>query len=274
MALTDASGEVAVVTGAASGIGLALATAFGNRGRRVLLADVDATALDAAQQLLSNQGIEAVGFSLDVRDQEAGEDLANRARELGTLSAVCCNAGVTSTGTNVWETPDAIFDFVFGVNFQGLVNCVRAFTPRLIAQPEPSTIVVTASMAGLVTSPGSGAYAASKAAAIAIAKSLRVELAATAPHVSVVLLNPGMVKTNLMHTSAMQQPGAIQSEFVEASHGNLNELGVEPSVAATWVLDAIDAGRFWAFPPPHDIFSSMFVSELDEMGGAIRGPAA
>lgn len=272
--MTEASKEVAVVTGAASGIGLALATAFGNQGKRVLLADLDAATLGAAQQRLSDQGIEAFSATLDVRDQVAGEDLAQQACELGTLAAVCCNAGVTSTGTNVWETPDSIFDFVFGVNFHGLVNCVRAFTPRLIAQAAPSTVVVTASMAGLVTSPGSGAYAASKAAAIAVTKSLRRELAATAPHVGVVLLNPGMVKTNLMHTSATQQPGAIQSEFVEASHGNLNELGVEPGVAAAWVLDAIDGGRFWAFPPSEDMFSSMFASELDEMAGAIRGPAA
>jgi NAD(P)-dependent dehydrogenase (short-subunit alcohol dehydrogenase family) len=268
--MAEGTTQVAVVTGGASGIGLALGAALGAQAHRVVLADLDPGALEDACEHLAAQGVEATGCSVDVRDPGSVEALAIRAFDLGAISVVCCNAGVSATGTSVWTTPDSTFDFTYEVNFRGLLNSLRVFVPRLIAQSAPSTIVVTASMAGVVASPGSGAYAASKAAAIALTKSLRGELAATAPHVSVAVLNPGMVKTNLMRSSANQQPGVMPENMVELSHGSLNERGVEPAEAAAWVVDAIAKGRFWVFPSGDDPFNALLADELEEISASLK----
>ena len=124
-------------------------------------------------------------------------------------------------------------------------------------------------MACLVSLPSSGAYSASKAAAVASAKALRGELASAAPNISVVLLNPGMVKTNLIRTSAIRQTDAMSTAAQDLAHAALNNFGIEPSAAARWVIDAIDADRFWVLPPADDMFSSMLAEELAELRGPI-----
>ena len=128
------------------------------------------------------------------------------------------------------------------VNLGGLFSSIRAFVPALIDQGTPADIVITASMAGMVASAYSAAYAASKAAAIALAKALRQELAAEAPYLTVALLNPGMVKTNLIRTSAARLPSTAQmvAEFVDGGHQALNDMGVAPAEAASWALNALD----------------------------------
>jgi NAD(P)-dependent dehydrogenase (short-subunit alcohol dehydrogenase family) len=264
------SAEVAVVTGGASGIGLALANALGRRGKRILVADRDEVALEAAKAKLAAGGIDATCQVVDVREARDLEELALVAADLGTLSVVCANAGVAASGPNVWVTPASAVDFTFGVNFYGLVHTLKAFVPRLIEAGTPSNVVVTGSMAGLVSLPGSSAYAASKAAAVAVTRSLRAELATVAPHIGVVLLAPGMVGTNLLRTSAAQQgPDMELMVDVETAHAALNEFGATPEQAAQWVLDALDQGQFWALPPFDDMYSQKLTAELTELRAAI-----
>jgi short-subunit dehydrogenase len=121
----------------------------------------------------------------------------------------------------------------------------------------------------VVASPYSAAYAASKSGAIALAKSLRVELHATAPALRLALLNPGMVKTNLIRTSAAHQPrdGSMSEDLVNGSHDALNQAGVEPDVAVAWALNALEDNRFWALPPSGDPFRAMLADELAELTG-------
>jgi NAD(P)-dependent dehydrogenase (short-subunit alcohol dehydrogenase family) len=262
--------SVAVVTGGASGIGLSLARALGSEGRQVLIADRTARDLDRAVQVLADSGVRAGACLVDVRDPAALESVAEAAAALGPIEVLCCNAGVTTERANVWDGPQERFDFAFGVNLHGLLHTLRAFVPRLIETSSPSSVVVTASMAGLTESPGTGAYAASKAAVIAVTRILRAELAATSPHIGVALLCPGLVKTSLARTSAAQQPeGALSPATVEATHTALNEYGVEPDEVAAWVLDAIAARRFWVLPPVTDPFTAMLMSGLAELSGAI-----
>lgn len=263
---------VAIVTGGASGIGLALARAYGKRGDHVLIADIDANALQAACDQLAAENIAATSVKVDLRRPEMIDDMLDKAKELGLISAVCMNAGVTSTGATIWETAPEVFDFIVDINLRGLFNTIRGVVPVLLAQNASADIVITASMAGMVTSPTSGAYSASKAGAIALAKALRAELAATAPYLRVALLNPGMVKTNLLRSSAAQQPeqGAMDSSVVEGSHEALNQLGVTPDEVAAWVVHALDVGRFWVFPPADDMFSSVLSQEIGEIAGALR----
>lgn len=269
------SPPVSVVTGGASGIGRALARALGEQGDTVLLADIDAEALNRARRSLEDAGVRAFAREVDVRSAEQLETLAETACSLGPLRTICCNAGVSQAGPAVWETPTVTLDFVFEVNVLGLVRSIEAFVPRLRAQVEPSRLLVTASMAGMAASPGAGVYSASKAAAVALTKALRAELATAAPHVSVAVLNPGMVRTNLQRTSAARQPpqAGMDAEFVEQSHATLNTLGVDAAEAARWALDALAAGRFWAFPPTDDPFVVAFAEELVELCAAVRGRA-
>jgi NAD(P)-dependent dehydrogenase (short-subunit alcohol dehydrogenase family) len=263
---------VAVVTGGASGIGLALAQAYGARGARILIADIDEAALSATRDCLTEAGIVAYSHIADLRNAASVHALADRASELGTISAVCLNAGVTSTGMTIWETATEILDFVLDVNLRGLHNSIRSFVPPLLAQQSQADIVITASMAGMVSVANSAAYAASKAGAVALAKALRAELASLAPHLRVALLNPGMVKTNLIRTSAAQLPAEVarDSKLTDGMHQALNDFGVTPEETATWVMRALEANRFWVLPPTKDMFSVMLLAELDELRQALR----
>ena len=264
--------SVAVVTGGASGIGLAFARALGARGLQVLVADVDAARLDDAVAGLRTSGVDAIAHPVDLRDRDAVTGLADRAAALGSIETACLNAGVSFSGSTVWETPPGAFDFVFGINLHALVNSIAAFAPVLIDQGTPAKLVITASMAGLVGIPTSSAYAASKAAAVSVAKSLRGELASAAPFVTVTCLNPGMVATNLQRTSAVLQPTAsgMDTAFVEESHAALNSLGTSPDEVVGWALDAADEGRFWVLPPGDDPFRHMLVAELEELDRVLR----
>jgi NAD(P)-dependent dehydrogenase (short-subunit alcohol dehydrogenase family) len=261
---------LAVITGGASGIGLAFARAYAARGAQVLIGDIDPVAMDRAATELRQAGAAVASTEVDLRDCQSVAAFGAAARELGTITAVCLNAGVTATGTTVWDTPTSTLDFLLGVNLRGLFHCVKTFVPTLIAQAAPADIVITASMAGMVTSPYSAAYAASKSAAIALAKSLRAELQVTAPHLRLALLNPGMVKTNLIRTSAAHLPcdASMFGPLTSSSHDALNQAGVEPDVAAGWALQALADNRFWALPPSGDPFTDMLADELAEIAGA------
>lgn len=258
---------VAVVTGGASGIGLAFARAYADRGTLVVIGDIDEAAMETARTQLTQSGSSVECVRVDLQDADSVGRFADAALEMGRLSAVCLNAGVTSTGSPVWETADSTYDFVVGVNLRGLFNSVKSFVPKLIGQGESADLVITASMAGMVASPFSGVYAASKAAAIALAKSLRAELGTYAPYVRVALLNPGMVKTNLIRTSAARLPAdpSMSEDLVNGMHDALNQGGVEPDIAVGWALRALEGNHFWALPSDGDPFAEMLDSELAEL---------
>jgi short-subunit dehydrogenase len=177
------------------------------------------------------------------------------------------NAGVTAFGPATWDTSPSSFLAVMNVNLGGLFNSIRGFVPVLKAQEIQSGIIITASMAGLVASPYSAVYAASKAAAVAMARALRGELEAEAPHVAVTLLAPGMVQTNLLHSSAavLTNGLSLDPEMAEAAHLALNEQGVPAAEAASWALTAADEGQFWALPPAGDPFRELFGAEIAQL---------
>lgn len=260
-------GGVAVITGGASGIGLAFARAYAERGAHVVIGDIDEVAMARARADLSKSGATVDCVRVDLQDAASVNHLGEVASGLGRLVAVCLNAGVTSTGSSVWDTAEATYDFVVGVNLGGLFHSVKTFVPVLVEQARAAELVITASMAGMVASPYSGVYAASKAGAIALAKSLRAELAMVAPSIRVALLNPGMVKTNLIRTSAARLPSAtsMPDDLVQGGHDALNQAGVDPDVAVSWALRALQEDRFWALPGAGDPFAALLETELAEL---------
>lgn len=202
------AGRVAVITGGAGGIGVALAEAFARRGARLVLADLDEAALAAAVQRLAGQGHEVCGVPTDVTSRQSVEALAQEAHSrYGAVHIVCNNAGVAVFGP-LREASYEDWQFVMGVNFWGVVHGVQAFVPLLLEQGQGGHVVNTASMAGLVGMEWLGVYCASKFAVVGLSESLHRELKPLGIGVSV--LCPMIVDTRINENSVRLRPAGLR----------------------------------------------------------------
>lgn len=205
-------GRVAVVTGAASGIGRGLCEGFAARGARIVLADFDEPALERATAELADGGAEVLAVPTDVTQRDAVFALAERTFErFGTAHIVCNNAGVGAFG-EMHTAPHEEWRFVMDVNFWGVVHGVEAFVPRLVEQGD-GHVVNTGSMAGLVGMRVLGIYAASKFAVVGLSESLRREVADRGVGVSV--LCPMIVSTPINQNAARLRPDALKGQVPE-----------------------------------------------------------
>jgi NAD(P)-dependent dehydrogenase (short-subunit alcohol dehydrogenase family) len=232
----------AVVTGAAGGIGRALAARLSSAGSRLVLADVDAVALaETAEEL----GAGAV--PTDVSDPRAVEALAAAAPD---ADLVCLNAGIVGTAMGPpWEVSPEEWDAVFAVNVGGVVNGLRVFVPRLLALERPAHILITASLAGLTTFPGGGAYGASKHAVVAVAEQVALALADT--EVGVTVLCPALVRTAMSPVGA--DPADVADEALAAVQtGRFVVVPGEWRAAVVQRAQLLMAGRPPALPAPGD----------------------
>ncbi|MFM8648787.1 MAG: SDR family NAD(P)-dependent oxidoreductase [Actinomycetota bacterium] len=255
--MRDLQGKVAVVTGAASGIGRALTDRFVAAGMKVVLADVDEVKLRAAEAELAEGGADVHPVVADVSLGESMEELARRTLEkYGAAHVLCNNAGVAGVGDQ-WTGPMSVWEWVVNINLYGVVHGIRSFLPIMLDQNE-GHIVNTASMAGLVAMPGFGPYNATKHAVVAISEGLFLELGAKGVNVSCSCLCPGFVKTNLMNDIKWSDRlGEKPRDIVDPISAMMNEalhVGVETGIPATdvaeQVLDAIVTNRFWILTHP------------------------
>jgi NAD(P)-dependent dehydrogenase (short-subunit alcohol dehydrogenase family) len=209
--MKDLEGKVAVVTGAASGIGLALATRFAEEGMKVVLADIEGPALDSAVTALRSAGRDVIGVRTDVSSYESVQALAANAADVyGKAHVLCNNAGVGG-GNLLWLTTEKDWQWVFGVNIWGVINGIRAFVPGMVAHGEEGHIVNTSSMAGLATPTMDTIYAASKHAVVAISEALYFQLHVAGSKLSASVLCPGFVRTNIL-AAARNRPKELQNE--------------------------------------------------------------
>ena len=250
------NGQVAVITGGASGIGLALAYRFAEAGMAIAIGDVEEPALDAAVEELRNSGANVYGARLDVSDVESMSRFSTGVADaLGPPYVVCLNAGVASSRPIVDHTLDD-WRWVLGVNLWGIVHGLDAFLGGLIDR-DAGHVVVTASVAGHTSHPGLAPYNASKHAAVTIAETLYNELAALGSGVGVSALCPGFVNTGIF-ASGRNRPEHLVNRLAEPSSDEdlARERAVQewmavnakdPSEVAALVLSAIMDGTFWIF---------------------------
>jgi len=283
----DFAGRVAVVTGGASGIGLALAHRFAGAGMKVVIGDIEAPALDEAVAKLAAGGAEVEGVVTDVSDAASVQALADAAvARFGAVHVACNNAGVGGGGLS-WEQPLSTWEWVLGVNLWGVIHGVRTFVPVLM-RADAGHIVNTASIAGLTAPPFMGPYNASKHAVVAISETLHHELAMAAPHVKVSVLCPGWVNTRIAD-SARNRPAHLADPNAGDTDGPAEMLrgflasGMPPDDVAAKVLDAIRGERFWVLTheDPSDFFVDAVARRLrsiehrtnPSLGGSALGDA-
>jgi NAD(P)-dependent dehydrogenase (short-subunit alcohol dehydrogenase family) len=253
--MKEFTGRVAVVTGAASGIGRGLAEACAREGMKVVLADVDEAALSEAERELKASGAEAIAVRTDVSKSEEVEALAQKTLEaFGAAHLLFNNAGV-GAGTTVWESTLEDWQWVLGVNLWGVIHGVRTFVPLMLKQGDECHVVNTSSMAGLVSGPALGVYKVSKHGVVSLSETLACELAIMKAKIGVSVLCPGGVKTRVMECernrpAEMQNAVAAESKHpvvaqAEAMLRQLVETGMPPSQVAEAVFEAIREGRFY-----------------------------
>ena len=243
-------GRVAVVTGGASGIGLAMAQAFADRGAKVVLGDLDEEALERATRELGARGAEVAGVPTDVSDRQSVARLADACvRRFGAVHIVCNNAGVAVPG-ELANASHRDWEFTMNVNFWGVVHGIEAFVPTLIAQRAGGHVVNTASMAGLVGMQWLGVYCASKFAVVGLTEALARELRAHGIGVSV--LCPMVVDTKINENSVRLRPAHLRNseEAPLAAPGALVGSVRPAAEVAQRVVRAIERGRLYILTHP------------------------
>jgi NAD(P)-dependent dehydrogenase (short-subunit alcohol dehydrogenase family) len=259
----DFTGKVAVVTGAASGMGLAFATRFADEGVKVVMADIEPEPLKMAEEELRRKGGAVLAHRTDVGKYEQVEALADLAfKTFGNIHILCNNAGVSGPQGALWELSLGDWEWIMDVNLWSVIYGIRAFLPRMLANGEEGHVVNTASMAALTQ--GSGPYGITKHGVLAISESLYTQLKMADARIGVSVLCPGWVNTQIMESQRRRPsdygPPAIaeitdpariqQSQMVRQFLAN----GFPPAEIAGIVFDAIRTGKFYLTPTQPGMF--------------------
>lgn len=248
--------RTAVITGAASGIGLALAHRAARDGMRLVLADIDEAKLAEAAQALPVAADALRTMRVDVSREEDIAALADEAfGRFGAVHLLCNNAGVGLTRL-AWELSAADWEWILGVNLWSVVHAIRHFVPRMLKQDDESHMVSTASVAGLLSTPGMAAYNVSKHGVVTLSETLYAELQAQQSRIGVSVLCPAWVPTAI-HTSernrpqrfgAAAPPSAASAAYQERMGQAVKSGRLTADDMANAVFDAVAANRFYVIP--------------------------
>jgi NAD(P)-dependent dehydrogenase (short-subunit alcohol dehydrogenase family) len=250
--MMDISGKTAIVTGAASGIGLGIATALAEAGANVVMADIQKDAVEQAAHGLSGTNKRVMAVKIDVTlEQSVLDALAEAERNFGKLHIACNNAGVPMHGTRLIDVPPRDWEFVIGVNLWGIIHGIRHFVPAILKHGEAGHVVNTASVAGFQNRHGTnqGPYSMSKYAALSLSEALEHELEGT--NVGVSVLCPGPINTNIAR-GARNRPDHLGGPQIRANDEavlaeRLATTGLDPKIVGERVVDAIRTRTFYAF---------------------------
>jgi NAD(P)-dependent dehydrogenase (short-subunit alcohol dehydrogenase family) len=261
--MRDFVGKTAVVTGGGSGVGRALCELFAANDMKVVVSDINQSALDACVDELRGRGHDAIGVRTDVTRQDSVDELAARAfAAFGNVHLLCNNAGVSlkEREQRVWTLPDNDWRWVYSVHVSGVVNGIRAFVPRMIAGGEEGHVVNTSSGNGGLTSLASSpVYASSKAAVTSITEVLHYHFLMDELKLKASVLFPGphLVNTNLLNAARQRPqeftglqsvvPDAVDMDQLAKLVGKLQL--TEPAEVAAYTLEGIRNDKFWIMAP-------------------------
>ena len=248
----DISGKTAIVTGAASGIGLGIATALAEAGANVVMADIQKDAVEQAAHRLSGTNKRVMPVRIDVTQEQSVLDaLAQAERNFGKLHIACNNAGVPMHGTRLTDVPRDDWEFVIGVNMWGVIHGIRHFVPAILKHGEEGHVVNTGSVAGFQNRRGTnqGPYSMSKYAVVSLSEALEHELEGT--NVGVSVLCPGPINTKLARGARNRPPHMGGPQIRANDEATLTErlaaTGLDPMKVGERVVDAIQTKTFYAF---------------------------
>jgi NAD(P)-dependent dehydrogenase (short-subunit alcohol dehydrogenase family) len=257
--MQDFRDKVAVVTGGASGLGLAMAKRFAAEGMKLVLADIEEEPLRKVETEFRKAGVPVIGIWTDVSRAQDIERLAEKTlATFGAVHLLCNNAGVGPGGT-VWENTAADWEWVLGVNVWGVIHGVRAFVPIMLRQDVECHVVNTASVAGLLSVPGMGMYCVSKHAVVTLTECLHHDLVRRDAKVAVSLLCPAYVPTGIVD-SERNRPALLrnapraktaeeQAREEQMRHAVMSGR-ISAEQVADMVLDAVRSNRFYVLTHP------------------------
>ena len=249
-------GKTAVITGAASGIGKALAEKFANEKMQVVLADIEEEVLEKTVENLRQYQYRVIGIKTDVLVEDSITELFAKAKEeYGNIHILCNNAGIgANSGTKaIWEIEKNDWDWVMGVNYQSVLYGLQTFIPHMLEHGEEGHVVTTVSLAGLL--PGAGTYGVSKHAVMALTEALSRDLVARGAKINASVLCPGFVNTNIDNSERNRPNHLGKSEEVEAPVGAeimsaMLRQGKKPEEIADIVYEAIKENIFYILSHP------------------------
>ncbi|WP_394938560.1 SDR family NAD(P)-dependent oxidoreductase [uncultured Ilumatobacter sp.] len=274
--MDDFSGKTAVITGAASGIGLELAKQFGAAGMNLVLADVERPALDRAETELSEAGYPVLAREIDVREHDQIIDLDRAARDrFGNIHVLCNNAGVGAGGPVADPDNLEAWRWTIDINLWGVIYGCKVFLPAMIEHGEQCHIVNTASMAGLGSAPMMGPYNISKYGVVALSETLSKEMQMMQTAVGVSVLCPAFVATGIA-TSDRNMPDDVRATLPErpASSGMQTQIeamvagGISTEVVGQHVLNAVRNDRFWILT--HDEAKAGVTDRADDIVNGVN----
>ena len=251
---------VAVITGAASGIGKGIAERFAAEGMTVVLADIEEKPLFRLRDDLQANGATVLAVKTDVSNAQDVENLAAQTIEtFGSVHILCNNAGVVCSRP-IWEHTIADWEWILGVNLWGVIHGIRTFVPQMLSQNTECHIVNTASILGLIRSPGQGIYKVSKHGVVALSETLADELAQINSLIQVHVLCPGWVQTGILNTErnrpdSLKNPETevdhrtVKGGFIQNAHVEIQD-GLSPAEVAEHVVNAIQNGVFYIHTHP------------------------
>ncbi|MEE8400094.1 MAG: SDR family NAD(P)-dependent oxidoreductase [Desulfobacterales bacterium] len=253
--------KVAVVTGAASGIGRGIAERCAKEGMKVVIADIEKEALSGAAKALEAEGATILAVVTDVAKVADVEALARKTMDtFGEVHLLFNNAGVGGAGGAIWENTMADWQWVMGVNLWGVIHGIHTFVPIMLEQDVDCHIVNTASIFGLIAGPGTGIYKVTKQGVVAISETLHFELAMRESKINVSVLCPGAVNTGIVD-SGRNRPSELQNEApeeeltpeMEQMHQMMLQVfkeGMPPNEAADIVFRAIENKQLYVLTHP------------------------
>lgn len=267
-------GKVAVITGGASGLGLAMAQRFADAGMNIVIGDIEAEPLAMAEAAIAAKGVKVLAQRTDVARADEVEALAESAyRRFGNVHVLCNNAGVGGSAGNMWELSPEDWRWVIDVDLWSVIHGVRSFVPRMIASGEQGHVVNTASVAGLVSGAVGGPYTVAKFGVVALSEQLYFELGRAGHEIGVSVLCPGFVNTNIYDSGRNRQAEYGEPEVAPTPEGEqrrailqaMRTTMLQPEEIGELVFEAVRSRNLYIIPTGSEALDDAVRSRMENV---------